>query len=237
MRGALDWRAGGLPRRWRDGGGDGGGDGVGGRDGDGDADGELLYVDLTYGAAVTDESPEDGVSEVRHFPHGMAEFRAFVEEQGFWVEDPGLRARLEGRAIELVVTIRGERQRAWLEREKLQPIRRLRGLAEGSRCKLESFLDGPPDEEDGGGGGEDLAGHRFGSDVWPDCLAFIRDPSAPLAPLAQARQWTTYKPKARKRQLVSRLFDIKVNALVLGYPALRKAADAAMSELDEMTWS
>jgi hypothetical protein len=218
-------------------GGDGGGDGVGGRDGDGDADGELLYVDLTYGAAVTDDPPEDGVSEVRHFPHGMAEFRAFVEEQGFWVEDPGLRARLEGRAIELVVTIRGERQRAWLEREKLQPIRRLRGLAEGSRCKLESFLDGPPDEEDGGGGGEDLAGHRFGSDVWPDCLAFIRDPSAPLAPLAQARQWTTYKPKARKRQLVSRLFDIKVNALVLGYPALRKAADAAMSELDEMTWS
>ena len=57
-----------------------------------------------------------------------------------------------------------------------------------------------------------------------------------IQPLAEARRWTTYRPEWRKQGIAQRLFDIKVNAFALGYPALRKAADAAMKELDAMVW-
>ena len=40
------------------------------------------------------EPPEAGVSEVRTFPRGMAEFAAFVEERGYWTEDALLQVRV-----------------------------------------------------------------------------------------------------------------------------------------------
>ena len=68
------------------------------------------------------------------------------------------------------------------------------------------------------------------------CFAFIVDPAVVLEPLAEARSRTTYRPQWLKRQCTTQLFDIKVNARQLGYPALEKAVDAAMREVEAMAW-
>ena len=135
-------------------------------------------------------------------------------------------ARLAGTAIELVVA--GES--SWVLRTQLEPIRRLRGLAEGSRCELVPFLTefvaGLADDGEGS--------EPFNEGAWPDCLAFILDPDATLRPLEQARGMTYYFVGTQKRMLLSELFNIKVNACWLGYRALEKAANAAMGEVDAM---
>ena len=45
---------------------------------------------------------------------------------------------------------------------------------------------------------------------------------------------TNYRPLYRRRQLVSRLFGIKVNAVELGFRALEKAANAGLAEVEAM---
>ena len=114
-------------------------------------------------------------------------------------------------------------------RTQLQPIRKLRALAEGSVCELnQGFLDDQDDEEEG------EVGDGFSEEAWPHGVAFLRDPSKPLVPLAEARSWTTYRPMYRKREVDRQLFRLKSNAFELGWPALRKAADAAIKEVDAM---
>ena len=228
---AEAWIASSSPRAGTGGGvaaADGGTAPVGVSDGDAETYTSCLYVDLTYGEPVQAEPPEDGVSEVRCFPGGIKEFASFVEDHGFWVEEPVLAARLKGRAIELVVDGKSE----WVLRTQLQPIRKLRALAEGSVCELnQGFLDDQDDEEEG------EVGDGFSEEAWPHCVAFLRDPSKPLVPLAEARSWTTYRPMYRKREVDRQLFRLKSNAFELGWPALRKAADAAIKEVDAMVWS
>ena len=106
----------------------------------------FLYIDMTYAHAVSDAVPEEGVSEVKCFPRGMEEFAEFLDHHGFWVAGDNwvLKARLEGRAVELVV----DGLSYWATCEQLQPIRKLRSLAEGSRCEVSSFLAEFNDEEE-----------------------------------------------------------------------------------------
>ena len=204
-----------------------------------------LYVDLTYGHGLRDVPPDEGVSEVRTFPRGMAQFAQHVDEHGYWCEDDRLRARLEGTAVELVV---GE-ARAWVLREQLQPIRKLRGLAVGSRCELVPFLEEYEGEGEGEGenGGDDPAGtsgakvvdvsYPFEEAAWPHTLAFILEPLEPLEPLRRARQILAshlhpVTKQHHKRRVQAELWRLKVNAFELGYRALGKAVDAAEREVE-----
>ena len=178
---------------------------------------------LTYGHGLTDQPPEDGVSEVRSFPRGLPEFNEYVEANGFWCDDALLQARLDRRAIALVV----DGKSWWVLRQQLQPVQKLCGLAEGSRCELVAFLEESNEAE----GGEEGS---FNVQQWPDCVAFIRDPGATLDPLEKARRATNHFDAYAKRRVVSRLFGIKANGAVLGFRALYKAADAAMAEVEAM---
>ena len=220
--------------------------------GEGAAASCLYFAWLGHG--VTDVPPEDGVSEVRSFPRGMEQFAAFLDEQGFWCEEERLRARIRGECVELVVG----QARAWVPCEQLQPIRKLRGLAHGSRCELVPFLEeyvyGDDGDDSDGGEGDDLqlesanAGgavqvldirYPFDESAWPHTLAFILDPTAPLKPLERARRiLTTHLLPHSKQQLKSgiqnELFRLKVNAFELGYRALWKAVAAATNEVELM---
>ena len=198
--------------------------------GEGAAASCLYFADCGHG--VTDVPPDDGVSEVRCFPRGIEQFAAFVDEQGFWCEEERLRARIRGEAVELVV---GE-ARAWVLREQLQPIRKLRGLAQGSRCELVPFLDEYDDGDDGEGDDPQLPLDRS---AWPHTLAFILDPTAPLEPLESARRILTthlhpHMLREHKSRIQNELFGLKVNAFELGYRALWKAVAAATSEVEAM---
>ena len=188
----------------------------------------FVYVDLTYGEALREQPPEEGVSEVRSFT-SMVEFAAFVESEGFWTDDARLQARLEGRAIELVVG----GVSSWVRRAQLQPVRRLRALAEGSRCELEAYLEDELDEDESDEE-EDFVG--FVAAAWPHCLAFLQDSTAPLEPLKQAIAFTHhhYRPSFRFNEFRSQLRNIRSNAHELGFRALREAADAALLELEAM---
>ena len=107
-------------------------------------------------------------------------------------------------------------------------------LPEGSRCELnQDYLNRLDDEADVTDEEKVVSDGEFCERVWPHCLAFLRDASKPLAPLAQA-QSSNYRPAHQKRVCVRELFNIKVNAIELGWPALRKAADAALTELESI---
>lgn len=123
----------------------------------------------------------------------------------------------------------------WATCEQLQPTRKLRSLAEGSRCEVASFLAEFNDEEEVRVA-DDANSLPFQAEAWTACFAFIVDPAVVLEPLAEARSRTTYRPQWLKRQCTTQLFDIKVNARQLGYPALEKAVDAAMREVEAMAW-
>ena len=204
---------------------------------------DCLYVDLTWGNAICEEAPDDGVSEVRCFPRGMPEFAAFVEDQGYWCNDERLRARIAGTAIELIVAGTS----TWVLRDQLKPIRRLQGLEEGSRCEVVRFLTERVDAEaqvaGNGGGftddtegaiGGDGVGEPFEVSAWPDCMAFLLHPDAPLRPLEEARGRINYLSQSSRRKLVAELFRIRVNAAWLGSRALEKAANAASDEVGAM---
>ena len=82
--------------------------------------------------------------------------------------------------------------RAWVLHEQLQPIRKLRGLVQGSRCELVPFLEEYDDGDDGDDGeGDDLqlesansgravqvvqVRYPFDESAWPHTLAFILPP-------------------------------------------------------------
>ena len=188
-----------------------------------------VYIHMNYGEGFKAMPPEDGVSEVMSFPQGMREFVAFIEERGFWTDEPVLQARVDGRAIELVVG----GSSSWVLREQLQPIKKLRGLAEGERCELEPFLD---EYEEAGDEEGDDASLPFDANAWAPCLAYLLKPDEPLEPLREARAMTNYRPAYRRHTITSQLFNIKVNAVELGWRALEKAANAAMDEVDAMEW-
>ena len=187
---------------------------------------DCLYVDMTWGSAINDTPPDDGVSEVKCFPGGMGEFATYVEEQGFWTDDETMRARLDGKAVELVVA----GQSSWGLTQQLAPIVRLRDLPEGSRCELGAHLDAF--EDDAPGGEADEYRLPFKPSAWADAFAFIKDPSEPLVPLAEARRMRKPLHSYQHSQYTRALFGIKVNAVVLGYRALEKAANAALEEVD-----
>ena len=58
----------------------------------------VLYVDTSLRDPFTLEPPDDGVSEVRTFPGGFGEFRAFCEAEGYYTDDDALQARLRSAA-------------------------------------------------------------------------------------------------------------------------------------------
>ena len=127
---------------------------------------EALYVDLNWGSGVTAEPPIDGVSSVLSFPSGMSELARYVEEHGYYCDDPVMEARLHGTAIELVV----DGKRYHFIKAQLEGVVKLRALEEGSRCEdLEAFLDATTTTT--------TRARRRTSSTWPSCRARGRSSS------------------------------------------------------------
>ena len=200
-------------------------------------DASVVYLDLTWGSGMRAEPPEEGVSSVLTFPAGFAQFGAYVEEQGHWVEDdPALDARIRGEAIELVLQSHG--QSYFLCREQLQCVRRLSALAEGSRCELESFLEAAEAEaaSDGVGSDDDAApGDKrdskqyedgFDPSHWPAVFAYLKRPEQPLRALAEFLNAQGPFRQRMWRRCISELIGIQTSAQALRCRALVKAAEA-----------
>lgn len=208
-------------------------------------DASVVYLDLTWGSGMRAEPPEEGVSSVLTFPAGFAQFGAYVEEQGHWVEDdPALDARIRGEAIELVLQSHG--QSYFLCREQLQCVRRLSGLAEGSRCELETFLEAAEAASDDADSDEDAAPPRgkqtdkqhedgFDPNTWPAVLAYLKNPEQPLRPLAEFLNAQRPYRQHMRRRCISELIGLQLSAQALRCRALVKAAEAARKQIDQLS--
>ena len=195
--------------------------------GEGD-EAEALYVDLNWGSGVTAEPPIDGVSSVLSFPSGMRELARYVEEHGYYCDDPVMEARLHGTAIELVV----DGKRYHFIKAQLQGVAKLRALQEGSRCDdLEAFLDAYDDDDDEGEGETDEFDLAFVPSAWPIVVAYLHDPSERLAPHDEYLK-QPWRHRKHTHRCASKLFDVQVNARELGCPALFEAAAAARREVE-----
>ena len=192
----------------------------------------VLYLDLNWGEGISVEPPVDGVSEVRSFPRGIAQFAAFVEEHGYWTQDELVQARLEGTAIELVV----QGKSYFLLWEQLRCMRRLRSLAEGSRCELEPFLEAPHDQVDDGTEEQSLAAgteHElpFQPSAWPHVYEYIQRPDQPFALLEDFMSMHSYQRQRRWRSVETSFLELQASARVLGFGALFTAAGVACGKV------
>ena len=173
---------------------------------------------------------EEGVREVYSF-ESFKEFRSFVDAEGYYTGDPVLQALLDGKAITLLVENEILSKVFHVLKDQLKRVKVLQGLEEGVCYELLPLLEasyvGRDSEHD-----ESFERGRF-LKFWPDIYAFILDPEQALRPLDEFRGASMYLRKQRKSSWLSEIFDIQVCAFHLDFRALRKAADAALKEIEQ----